>query len=121
MMNGFGLAEVLVIIIPLALVIFVIAALWKVFEKAGQPGWASIIPFYNSYVILKIAGKPGWWLLLYLIPVVNLVIHIIVMIDFARSFGQGTGFGIGLTFLSIIFMPILAFSDAKYIGAPGSA
>lgn len=111
----------LFIIIPLALVVLVIVSMWKVFEKAGRPGWASIIPFYNTYVILMIAGKPGWWLLLYFIPIVNLVIMIIVMIDFARSFGKGAGFGVGLTFLSIIFMPILAFGDAKYSGAPGSA
>ena len=111
----------LLIIIPLALVLLVIVATWKVFIKAGQPGWASIIPFYNTYVMLKIAGRPGWWLLLFFIPVVNLVITIIVMIDFARSFEQGAGFGIGLTFLSIIFMPILAFGDAKYVGAPASA
>ena len=115
------LVKVLIIIIPLALVLFFIVAAWKVFEKAGQPGWACIIPIYNAYVILKIVGKPGWWLLLYIIPVVDIVIHIIVMIDFARSFGKGTGFGVGLAFLSVIFMPILAFSDAKYIGAPGSA
>jgi hypothetical protein len=110
----------LLIIIPLALVLFFIVAAWKVFVKAGKPGWACIIPIYNAYVILKIAGRPGWWLLLYLIPVVDIVIHIIVMIDFARSFGKGAGFGIGLSFLSIIFMPILAFGDAKYVGAPAS-
>ena len=111
----------LFIIIPLALVLLVIVATWKVFEKAGQPGWASIIPFYNTYVMLMIAGKPGWWLLLFFIPVVNLIISIIVMVDFARSFGKGAGFGVGLAFLSIIFMPILAFGDVRYIGAPGSA
>jgi hypothetical protein len=111
----------LLIIIPLALVVFVIVAMWKVFTKAGQPGWACIIPFYNTYVMLKIAGRPGWWLLLYFIPIVDLVIHIIVMIDFARKFGKGAGFGVGLVFLSIIFMPILAFGEAKYIGAAASA
>ena len=116
-----GLLKALIIIIPLALVLFVIVSTWKVFAKAGQPGWACIIPFYNLYVMIIIAGKPGWWLLLYFIPVVNLIIAIIVMIDFARSFEKGTGFGVGLVFLSIIFMPILAFGDAKYVGAPASA
>jgi predicted Na+-dependent transporter len=110
---GFGL---LFVCIPIA--VFEIVAFWKVFEKAGQPGWAVLVPFYNGYVILKIAGKPGWWLLLYLIPLVNFVIAILVMIDFAKAFGKGTGFALGLVFLSGIFIPILGFGDATYRGAP---
>jgi len=100
----------------LAIVVFYIICLWKVFEKAGQPGWAAIIPIYNLYIILKIAGRPGWWLLLYFVPVVNLVISIIVMIDFAKAFGKGVGFALGLIFLGIIFYPLLAFSDDTYTG-----
>jgi hypothetical protein len=104
----------------LALVVFIIASLWKVFTKAGQPGWAAIIPIYNAYVLLQIAGRPGWWLLLYFIPVVNFVIAIIVSIDVAKAFGKGGGFGVGLALLSFIFYPILAFGDATY-ARPASA
>jgi hypothetical protein len=98
--------------VVLAVVLFV--ALWKVFEKAGQPGWAAIIPIYNIYILIKIAGRPGWWLILMFVPFVNFVISIIISLDVARNFGKTVGFGIGLIFLSIIFYPILAFGDARY-------
>jgi hypothetical protein len=102
------------IIVWLAVIIFEIAAMWKVFVKAGQPGWGAIIPFYNVYLLLKVAGRPGWWLILYFIPIVNIIIDIIVAIDVARNFGKGTGFGLGLFFLSFIFFPILGFGSATY-------
>ena len=100
----------------LAVIVFLIAAFWKVFTKAGHPGWAALIPIYNVYILLKIAGRPGWWLLLFLIPIVSIVIAIIVAIDIAKAFGKGTGFGVGLAFLSPIFYPILGFGDASYQG-----
>ena len=103
----------LVLFIQLVIIIFMIAAIWKVFTKAGQPGWASLIPFYNLYVLLKIAGKPGWWLVLFLIPIVNFVAMILMVVGLAQNFGKGTGFILGLIFLSIIFIPILAFGDSK--------
>jgi hypothetical protein len=90
--------------------------MWKVFVKAGKPGWAAIIPIYNAIVLLQIVGRPGWWFLLYLIPIVNIVISIMVMIELAKVFGKGTGFGIGLLLLSFIFIPILGFGDAEYQG-----
>jgi hypothetical protein len=99
----------------LAIIVLVIASFWKVFTKAGQPGWAAIVPIYNAYILLKIAGRPGWWLLLYFIPLVNLVIAILVSIDVAKAFGKGGGFGVGLLFLSFIFYPILGFGDAAYV------
>ena len=102
----------------LALIVFVIAGFWKVFVKAGHPGWAAIVPIYNIYILLKIAGKPGWWLLLFFIPVVSLVIMILVSIEVAKAFGKGGGFGVGLALLSFIFYPILGFGDAKYQAAP---
>ena len=105
--------EGIVVIIYLAILIFQIVALWKVFVKAGQPGWAIIIPIYNIYVLLQIAGKPGWWLLLLFIPVVNIVINALMYIEIANNFGKGIGFAIGLFLLPIIFFPILAFSDAQ--------
>jgi Family of unknown function (DUF5684) len=103
-------------IIYLALVILPIAGFWMVFTKADRPGWGAIIPFYNFYLACKIAGRPGWWLVLLLIPIVNIVIWFVVAIDLARSFRQGTGFGIGLALLSFIFAPILGFGDATYAG-----
>ncbi|HEX5416565.1 MAG TPA: DUF5684 domain-containing protein [Chloroflexota bacterium] len=107
-------------IIYLAIIVAVIAGIWKMFQKANQPGWGAIIPFYNYYLMLKIAGRPGWWLILYFIPVVNLIIDIIVMLDIAKAFGKGTGFGIGLILLPFIFLPILGFGDAQYVGVGGT-
>ncbi len=104
------------LLIYLAILIVIIASFWKVFTKAGRPGWASIIPIYNLIVMLQIVGRPWWWILLMLIPIVSLVIAIIVSIDMAKSFGKGTGFGIGLALLGFIFYPILGFGDAKYQG-----
>ena len=100
----------------LAFTILMIAACWKVFTKAGQPGWASIIPIYNWYVLCKIVGRPGWWVILLLIPFVNFIVGIVLCIDLAKSFGKGVGFGIGLVLLSVIFFPILGFGSAQYQG-----
>lgn len=98
----------------LAVVVLIVASMWTVFTKASQPGWACLIPFYNVYILLKISGKPGWWLILFLIPVVNLIIAIITYIALAANFGKGAGFAIGMVFLPIVFFPILAFGDATY-------
>jgi hypothetical protein len=101
-------------IIGLLIAVIVIASMWKIFTKAGEPGWAAIIPIYNLIVLLKIAGRPLWWILLLLIPFVNLIVVILVYIDLARKFGKGAGYGIGLALLGPIFLPMLAFSDAQY-------
>lgn len=94
--------------------IFWLVSMWKVFTKAGQPGWGILIPIYNTYLILKVARKPGWWLILSLIPIVNFVISIIVAIAIAENFGKSGGFAVGLIFLPFIFYPILAFGSAEY-------
>ena len=107
--------EAIFVIIYLVLIIFMFAAMWKVFTKAGQPGWATIIPLYNMYILLKVAGKPGWWLVLMFIPLVNIIINIITYVALANNFGKSTGFAVGLIFLPIIFFPILAFGDAEYM------
>ena len=104
------------ILIICALGIFELASMWKVFTKAGKPGWASLIPIYNGLVILEIVGRPLWWFLLYLIPGVNIVIACIVMNDLSKSFGQGIGFTLGLILLGGIFIPILAWGDSQYQG-----
>ena len=104
------------IIFGLLVALLLIVAMWKVFTKAGQPGWASIIPIYNLYIWCKIVGRLWWWILLMLIPFVNFIVCIILCIDLAKSFGKGVGFGIGLALLGIIFFPILGFGSAQYQG-----
>jgi hypothetical protein len=101
----------------LAVLVVVVIGGWKVFEKAGQPGWAILIPIYNLYILLQIAGRPWWWLLLYLIPLVNIVIAIIVAIDVAKAFGQSAVFGFVLIFLLCgIGYLILGFGNYRYQG-----
>src|SRR5437762_13262798 len=96
-------------------VVLMIASWWKIFSKAGQPGWAAIIPIFNWIVWCKVAGRPLWWIVLLLIcfPVV----YIILCIDTAKVFGKGGGFAVGLIFLPFIFFPVLGFGSAQYQGA----
>jgi hypothetical protein len=98
----------------MAVIVFYIFCMWKIYVKAGKPGWAAIVPIYNILVQLEIVGRPWWYLLLLFVPVVNIVISIMILFDLAKVFGKGTGFGFGLLFLSFIFIPILAFGDAQY-------
>ncbi len=101
-------------------VLLMVASMWKVFAKAGEPGWAAIIPIYNIIVWCKIVGRPAWWVILLFIPCVGIVIIFILAIDLAKSFGKGAGFGIGLALLGVIFFPILAFGSAQYVGPAAS-
>jgi hypothetical protein len=103
-------------VVLFGMVALLIAGWWKVFTKAGKPGWAAIIPIYNLIVLMEIIGRPLWWVVLLLIPCVNIVVFLIVNMDLAKSFGQGAGFGIGLWLLPYIFAPILGFGKAKYLG-----
>lgn len=112
--SGGGAGGAIMMFVWLAVVVGVIAGFWKTFEKAGKPGWAAIIPIYNVIVLLEIAGKPIWWIVLMIIPVVNLIVSILVSIEVAKNFGKGVGFGLGLAFLGFIFYPILGFGDARY-------
>ncbi len=92
-----------------------IVAMWKIFTKAGQPGWAAIIPIYNIVIFLKIINRPVWWIVLMLIPLVNVVILIIVCIDLGKSFGKGGAWSFFLLIvLSVIGMLILAFGKSQY-------
>jgi uncharacterized membrane protein YtjA (UPF0391 family) len=111
-----GIAALLFNCFVLLLVVFMIAGMWKVFTKAGKPGWAAIIPIYNYIVLLEIVGRPSGWIILLLIPCVNFVIAIIVCIDLAKSFGKDALYGVGLALLGIIFFPILGFGSATYRG-----
>ena len=101
-------------IIYVAFMVVMLAAMWKIFTKAGKPGWAAIVPIYNIIVLLEIVCKPIWWFILLLIPFVNIIVLIIVLIELAKRFGKGVGFAIGMLILPFIFYPMLAFGDAKY-------
>ena len=94
--------------------VLMFVAFWKIFTKAGQPGWKCLVPFYGGVVFLRIVGRPGWWLLLLCIPVVNLFLSLALCIDLARSFGRGGGFAAGLAFLTPVFLLMLAFGEAQY-------
>lgn len=112
------------IAVYIALIVFIIIVYWRIYEKAGQPGWASIVPFYNTYVlIVRILEMPSFWFWLLFVPFLNIAIALILifMIPFklAEKFGKGAGFGVGLLLLGIIFLPILAFGSAEYQGGRG--
>jgi hypothetical protein len=92
----------------------VIVSNCKIYTKAGQPAWAALIPFYNTYILLKIINRPWWWLLLMLIPGVGFVWVFLAQIDLAKSFGKDVSFGIGLVFIPVIFQALLAFGNASY-------
>lgn len=118
--DGSGVG-VIGLVIWLAIMGLMIASLWKVFTKAGQPGWAAIVPIYNFFVLLKIVGKPWWWFFGLLIPILNFVVAIMVAVALAKAFGKDIGFAIGLILLGFVFIPILAFGDAKYTAPPPPA
>lgn len=114
-----GGVQVFLLIIVFAIAIVVLIAEWKIYEKAGKPGWAVLIPFYNIIVLLEIVGKPIWWIFLFLIPGVNIVFGIWTTNLLSKSFGKDEAFTVGLILLGFIFYPILGFGDAKYIGPAG--
>jgi hypothetical protein len=99
-----------------ALTIVIFAGFWKTFEKAGEPGWAGIVPIYNLYVLVKISGNSRWWFILFFIPLINFIATVKISIDIAGKFNRGVLFGLGLTFFSFIFYPVLGFGDYRYQG-----
>jgi hypothetical protein len=105
---------ILGIIAPLAVTVVIFAGFWKTFEKAGEPGWAAIIPIYNFYILTKISDNAWWWVILFFIPVIQVFALAKISIDVAGKFGKGILFGLGLTFLSFIFFPLLGFGGARY-------
>ncbi len=118
-----GLAAFLVVyfIVMFAVMVIGIVAAWKVYAKAGRHGWAALIPFYNIYVLMEVVGRPGWWLILYFIPIVNIVISLIVSLDLAHSFAKSTAFGVvGLWLFSLIGWLMLGFGSARYVGPAAS-
>ena len=117
--SGAGVGAILLYFVVFYAIIVI--PYWVIFTKAGRPGWPALIPIYSSYIMLKVVGRPGWWLWLFLIPVVNFVILIIMLNDLSKSFGHGVGFTFGLIFLSLIFYYILAFGSSTYRGPAGAS
>ncbi len=112
-----------VLMLPIIiLVVIYIISMWKIFTKAGQPGWAAIVPVYNIIVQLNVQGRPAWWVIWWLIPFVNYVstwvMMIITGIDLSKRFGKSGGFAAGIILLPFIFLPILAFGSSQYQAAP---
>lgn len=103
-------------LVVLVIAVVVIASMWKLFTKAGKPGWAILVPIYNIIVMLEIINRPLWWFVLMLIPFVNFIVSIIVAIDFAKAYGKDGGFAIGMILLPFVFYPMLAFGDNHYVG-----
>ena len=113
-----GQSSPIVGFIYFALIVFLIVCIWKIFQKAGEPGWKSIVPIYNSYTLTKLLFASGWYFLIMLVPIANIVFEIMLYARLSKAFGKGIGFTLGLIFLPVIFFPILAFGSAQYIGNP---
>ena len=113
---GAGAGVGLFFLMYLAVIVLYIAGLWKVFEKAGQQGWLAIIPILNIYILIKIAGREGWWIILFLIPCINFIVAAIVYIDVAGKFGKTAAYGVGMWLLGFIFIPMLGFGESQYQG-----
>jgi hypothetical protein len=103
-------------VVWMAVVVVFIAAYWRIFAKAGRPGWASLIPIYNVVTLLHITGRSGWWTLGMFVPLLNVFVLIRLVFELARAFGRGIGFGVGLLLLSPIFVPVLGFGGSQYVG-----
>jgi hypothetical protein len=115
MINGLGLFAG---ILALAVFLMYPISLWKLYVKAGEPGWAALIPIYNLFVWIRIARRPEWWIVLLFIPVVNAVMTIVIALAFAKQFGKDWVWGIGTIVLGFVFYPLLAFGDAEYQPEP---
>ncbi len=114
---GAVLAIISAMIIPICIIaVITIIGKWKVYEKAGKPGWAALIPIYTWIVMLEIVGKPLWWVILFFIPCVNIIFIIWTVNLLSKSYGQSEGFTVGLILLPFVFYPILGFGDSKYLG-----
>ncbi len=105
------------VMVSLVVLLLVVVSLWKIFEKAGRPGWAAIIPIYNIIVLLQIVGKPVWWLIWYFIPVANFIVHFVVALNLAKAFGKSSLYGFFLLWLlPFIGYVMLGFGSDSYRG-----
>tara|TARA_Y100001968_G_C18707218_1_gene414069 strand:- start:39 stop:374 length:336 start_codon:yes stop_codon:yes gene_type:complete len=105
----------IIFFVIIGIIVGLISSFWILYNKAGESGWKSLIPIYNLVILLKIINKPVWWIILLIIPLVNIIVIFMINIALAKSFCKGTGFGIGLVLLPFIFVPLLAFGDSNYI------
>ena len=112
--NGGGAVGVVVLIYLAIVVLLFIVPMWKIYTKAGKPGWASLVPIYNLVVLLRIINKPLWWIVMFIIPLVNIVFLVMTYNELSKAFGKGVGFTIGLLFLPFIFLPMLGYGSARY-------
>ena len=112
--------QIIAIIFYVGFLVLLFTSLWKINTKAGKPGWACLVPIYGYIVLLDIVGKPWWWILLMMIPLVNLVFVIKLLNLLSKSFGKDEGFTVGLIFLGFIFLPILGLGKAEYKGPAGA-
>jgi hypothetical protein len=103
--------------VSLVVGLLVVVALWRIYSKAGEPGWASIIPIYNVYVLVRICGRPAWWTLMVFIPLVNIVFYVILTHDLSKAFGHGLPFTLGLILLPVFFHLVLGFGGSRYVRA----
>ena len=112
-------AGVMMVYMVILLIVSIISlvGLWKIFVKAGKPGWGAIIPIYNMYCLFEMSFGTGWLFLLCFVPCVNAVMMIIMWIKLAQAFGKGAGYGVGILLVPFIFLPMLGFGDAQYVGS----
>ena len=104
-------------IIYIPIIVLMVVSIWKIYTKAGKPGWASLVPIYSDITMMEVIGRPGWWFLVYMVPVLGLYLAIVDKITLAKCFGKSSGFAVGLILLPILFYPMLAFSKtAQYQG-----
>lgn len=114
-----GMLSSILMAVSLATLVFCVISVianWKIFKKAGEPGVAAIVPFWNTAVLFRMTWGKWYFMFLMLVPLVNIVIGIMTMFKLAKVFGKGIGFGFGLLFLSPVFLLILAFGKAQYAG-----
>lgn len=112
--SGFAWFIIILYVVIFAASIVQVIAQWKTIEKAGQPGWSVLVPFYNIVVLCRVAKAPLWWIAMFFIPIVNIVFAVRLLHNISLSFGKTPGFTVGLFFLPLIFWPILGFGDATY-------
>ena len=119
-----GSASVLVVfalVFVLLGILFLVGA-WKMYKKAGKPGWAAIVPIYNVLVLCEIIGRPWWWLVLMFVPFISLIVSAIMAIDQAKAFGKSTAFGIVAMWLfPVVGTLMLGFGSAQYVGPGGGS
>ena len=106
----------IMLILSFAVMAVVLASMWRIFTKAGKPGWAALIPIYNTVVLMQVIGRPEWWVLLLFVPFVNIYVAIVSALELAKSFGKSTGFGVLTIFFPVIMYPILGFGPSQYLG-----